>query len=151
MIASTQDRHAGCDDDIEGQWGGVKPGQFAAGTKSVTRGVRPGEDGRGFAAGADVAFRLWRHRSRRSDGLMPDASSASRLDRTRANTRPQLRQAPTKRSNASGCLSRPSIRGGQNEPVSARIAQVDANGHQPAVALARAGDDRNAARRTRKG
>lgn len=82
---------------------------------------------------------------------MPDASSASRLDRTRANARPQLGQAPTKRSNASGRLSPPSIRGGQNEPVSARIAQVDANGHQPAVALARAGDDRDAARRTRKG
>jgi hypothetical protein len=56
-----------------GQWGGVKPGQFAAGTKGAMRGVRPGEDGRSFAAGADVAFGLRRHRSR--DGLMPDASS----------------------------------------------------------------------------
>jgi hypothetical protein len=36
-----------------------------------------------------------RHRFRRSDGLTPDASSASRLDRTRTNARPQLRQAPT--------------------------------------------------------
>ena len=95
-----------------------------------------------------MAFRLRRQRS--SDGLMPDASSASRPDRTGAKARPQLRQAPTKRS-ASGCLSRPPIRGGQNEPVSARIAEVDANGHQPAVPLVRAGDVRNAARRTRKG
>jgi len=82
-----------------------------------------------------------------ADGL----SVARRRRRGRGPARPQLRQAPTERSNASGCLSRPPIRGGQNEPVSARIAQVDANGHQPAAALARAGDARNAARRTRKG
>jgi hypothetical protein len=69
------------------------------------------------AAGTYVAFGLRRHRSR--DGLMPDASSVSRLDHTKANARPQLRQAPTTRSNASGCLSRPPIRGGQNELVSA--------------------------------
>ena len=44
-----------------------------------------------------------RHRSRRSDGLKPDASSVPRLDRARANARPRLRQAT--RSGASGCLS----------------------------------------------
>ena len=41
-----------------------------------------------------------RHRSRRSDGLKPDASSVPRLNRARANARPRLRQAPTTRSGA---------------------------------------------------
>ena len=35
-----------------------------------------------------------RARSRRSDGLKPNASPAARLDLTRANARPRLRQAP---------------------------------------------------------
>jgi hypothetical protein len=50
-----------------------------------------------------------RQRSRRSDGLKPNPSSAPRLDRTRANVRPQLRQAPNKLSNATsrlGCAIR---------------------------------------------
>ena len=40
-----------------GHWGGAKTGQFAAWASSTTRHGRPGGDGRGFVAGADVAFR----------------------------------------------------------------------------------------------
>ena len=40
-----------------GQRGGEKPGQFAAWASSTTRHDRPGGDGRGFVAGAAVAFR----------------------------------------------------------------------------------------------
>jgi hypothetical protein len=41
-----------------GHGGGEKRGQFAAGTKSPTRRVRPGGDGLGFGAGADGLPRL---------------------------------------------------------------------------------------------
>ncbi len=40
-----------------GHWGGAKTGQFAAWASSTTRHGRPGGDGRGFVAGAAVAFR----------------------------------------------------------------------------------------------
>jgi len=40
-----------------GHWGGAKTGQFAARASSTTRHGRPGGDGRGFVAGAAVAFR----------------------------------------------------------------------------------------------
>jgi hypothetical protein len=42
----------------------------------------------------------------RSDGLKPDASSASRLDRTRANAGPQLRGLPHQAIRGNGCLGR---------------------------------------------
>jgi hypothetical protein len=40
-----------------GHWGGAKTGQFAAWASSTARHGRPGGDGRGFVAGADVAFK----------------------------------------------------------------------------------------------
>ncbi len=40
-----------------GHWGGAKTGQFAAWASSTTRHGRPGGDGRGFVAGAAMAFR----------------------------------------------------------------------------------------------
>jgi hypothetical protein len=40
-----------------GHWGGAKTGQLAAWASSTTRHGRPGGDGRGFVAGADVAFK----------------------------------------------------------------------------------------------
>jgi hypothetical protein len=52
-------------------------------------------------------------RSRRSDGLEPYTSSAQRLASTRENARTPLSQAPSKRSELTGCLTCPTSLAGR--------------------------------------